>query len=253
MMFDFLKDLNCILQNEDSDYHEILASWENKKYNISFMPAICWYGGTYNLFDQKAGIDGQNMIWIIPTGQCDFFWLHTLQKKLVDFYENDVIDISGNSHFPGIETEVFEESILLHSNELQNDPEHTILGANVVLIRLSLSSGRDTIILVLLDHQDVCWNNIIERYRIALTWFVDSGRGTEGYYSHVNLYKMMKQTIHSDILPVYYFKGLYNKGEVPDGFKFLYAMISYPEQNGYDKWQSFSAVYDTGWKTVHGV
>ena len=63
-----------------------------------------------------------------------------------------------------------------------------------------------------------------------------------------NLYQLMKQTDYPELLPPLYFKGLYNKGELPEGFQFLYAMISQPDQDGYDKWSAFSAVYDTGWK-----
>ena len=78
-----------------------------------------------------------------------------------------------------------------HSDDLQNDPEHTILGANGLLVRLTLSSGKDTLLLILLDHQDNCWKKVIEKYRIHLTWFVDSGRGTEDYFTEVNLYQLM--------------------------------------------------------------
>jgi hypothetical protein len=210
------------------------------------MPAITWNSGTYNLFEQKAGLKGKNMIWIIPAGQAEYFWLPSLREKLVNFYENDEMEISNHSGFPGTEVEDFEECILLHSNDLQDNPEYTILGANVVLVRLLLSSGRDTLLFILLDHQDHCWTKIIEGYHIALTWFVDSGRGTEDYYARINLYQLMKQTSYPEILPPLYFKGLYNKGEIPEGFRFLYAMLSQPDADGYDKWRTFSAVFDTG-------
>ena len=118
----------------------------------------------------------------------------------------------------------------------------------ILLFRFSLTSGRDTLLFVLLDHQDICWKNTIEKYNVSLTWFVDSGRGMGDYYTRINLYQLMKKTAHPDVLPAFYFKGLYNKGEIPEGFRFLYAMLSKPEANGYDIWRSFSAVYDTGWK-----
>ena len=94
------------------------------------MPAIFWYSGTYNLFEQKAGPEGRNMIWIVPAGQSDFFWLPELKRIFADFYENDKIDFYNHSFFPEIPAEEFEECILLHSGDLQNDSEHTILGAN---------------------------------------------------------------------------------------------------------------------------
>ena len=247
MIYDFFKNLRCVLQDEVSDYRAILDAWRIIDYHIAFMPAIFWYSGTYNLFDQKAGTDGRNMIWLIPAGQADFFWLPTLKHKVMEFYETDEMEIDDHVHFPGIKAEEFEECILLHSNDLQNNPEHTILGANVLLVRLSLSSGRDTILFILLDHQDTCWKNIIEKYNVPLNWLVDSGRGTEDYYARVNLYQLMKNTSNPDVLPALYFKGLYNKGEIPEGFRFLYAMLSKPDADGYDKWRTFSAVYDTGW------
>ena len=248
MIYDFFNSMSCVFQEEVSDYNEILDSWKSRDYHVAFMPAITMYGGTFNLFDQKAENEGENMIWIIPAGQSNFYWLHDLKKKIESFYRDDEIDERKESNFPGIEVEEFEECILLHSNDLQNTPERTILGSNVLLIRLSLSSGRDTILFILLDHQDNCWKNIIEEYNIKLSWFVDSGRGTDDYFVRVNLYQLMKETSKPDLLPKLYFKGLYNKGEIPEGFQFLYALIKgKPDKDGYDHWQWFSGVYNTGW------
>jgi hypothetical protein len=244
-----MNSLQCVCSEEESDYQEIIDNWKEKKNNVAFMPAISWYGGTCNLFDQKAGINGQNMIWLIPIGQGNYFWLNNLRKFIIEFYEKDEIGISNHSHFPGIEKEEFEECILLHTNALQSDIEYTILGANVILIRLSLSSGQDTLLFILLDHQDHCWKKIIEDYRVSLTWFVDSGRGTGDYYVKINLYQLMKHTAYPEILPPLYFKGLYNKGEIPEGFRFLYAMLSQIDADGYDKWHTFSSVFDTGWNS----
>ena len=248
MIIDFLRSLQCVLQEEESDYRCIIDSWSKKDNNVALMPAVSWYNGTCNLFEEKAGAEGQNMIWLIPAGQRHFCWLPTLKKTIEAFYENDELELSHYKYFPGIETEEFEECILLHSEELQDNPEHTILGANIILVRLTLSSGRDTILFILLDHQDNCWKNIIEGYRIQLTWLVDSGRGTGDYYARINLYQLMKNTPYPETLPAFYFKGLYNKGELPEGFRFLYAMLSHPDADGYDIWEYFSAVYDTGWR-----
>lgn len=250
MILDFMNSLQCVCSEEESDYQNILNKWKEKKNNVAFMPAIGWYGGTYNLFDQKAGIDGENMIWLIPAGQSNYFWTNNLRKTLVEFYETDEIDIGNHSYFPGIESENFEECILLHSNALQNDSEHIIMGANVVLIRLSLSSGRETLLLVLLDHQNHCWKNIVEKYHVALKWLVDSGRGTEDYYARTDLYQLMKHTCYPELLPCLYFKGLYNKGEIPENFQFRYAMLSQPDEDGYDKWNTFSAVFDARWNSL---
>ena len=247
MIFDFLRSLRCVLKDEHRDYQNVIEMWWKKDCHTALMPAIFWYSGTYNLFDQKAGVDGQNMIWLIPAGQARHFWLMTLRKQIEAFYEEDKIELNSYVEFPGIEAEEFEECILLHSEYLQDDPEHNILGANVLLIRLYLSSGSDTLLFMLLDHQDNCWRNIIERFSISLTWLVDSGRGTGDYYTRTNLYQLMKNTLHPETLPMLYFKGLYNKGEVPEGFRFLYAMLSQPDSEGYDVWRSFSSVYDTGW------
>lgn len=247
MVYDFMNSLQCVCGEEESDYQAILDEWKKKKENIAFMPAVFWYGGTYNLFDQKAGSDGENMIWFIPAGQTDFFWIDNLRKKIVEFYETDKIDICNRTYFPNIEPEEFEECILLHSDNIQRDSEHVIMGANVILIRLSLSSGRNSLLFILLEHQNYCWKNIIEKYHICLKWLVDSGRGTGDYYVRTDLYQLMKNTRYPELLPDLYFKGLYNKGEIPENFKFRYAMLSQPDEDGYDEWNTFSAVFDTGW------
>ena len=248
MIFDFLSKLQCVRREEEADYRSILDIWKQKDNSILFMPAINWYTGTFNLFDQKAETE-KNMIWIIPAGQADYFWLYSLRKTIVGFYETDQIDLGSRVKFPGIEAEDFEECILLKSDDLQNDRAHTILDANVVLIRLSLSSGRDTLVFILLDHQDHCWERIIEPYHISLNWLVDSGRGTEDYFVRIKLYQLMKNTKYPEILPALYFKGLYNQGEIPDGFRFRYAMLSQPDADGYDEWEYFSAVFETGWNS----
>ena len=247
MIYDFLNSMQCVLSEENSDYHDILDSWKNRDYKVALMPAIFWYSGTYNLFDQKAGHDGENLIWIIPAGQSDFFWLPNIKEKIESFYQNDEIELGYKPQFPGIEAEDFEECILLNSEKIQNKSECSVLGANVILVRLSLSSGNDTLLFIVLDHQDNCWKNIIEYYNIKLTWFVDSGRGTEDYFTDIKLYQLMKQTSKPNLLPGLYFKGLYNSGAIPEGFQFLYAMLSKPDSDGYDIWRWCSAVYKTCW------
>ena len=247
MIFDFLNTMKCLRQDEAADYRDILDTWAKRDYHVAFMPAISWYSGTFNLFDQKAASFGENLIWMIPAGQANYFWIPSIKEKITRFYDTDEIELNQHVCFPGIPVEDFEECIILHSDDLQNEPEHTVLGANVVLVRLRLSSGRDTLLLLLLDHQNSCWEKILEKYRISLTWFVDSGRGTEDYYARTNLYQLMKHTSHPELLPALYFKGLYNKGEIPENFQFRYAMLSQPDLDGYDRWHSFSAVYNTGW------
>lgn len=248
MIFDFFNSMKCLSQDEAADYRDILDTWVNRNYHISFMPAVSWYSGTYNLFDQKATPFGENLMWLIPVGQVDFWGLQSIKEKIIRFYDTGEIELDQHVYFPGIPVEEFEECILLHSNDLQNDLEHMVLGANVVLLRLRLSSGRDTLLLILLDHQNRCWKNIVEKYHISLTWFVDSGRGMEDYYARTDLYQLMKHTLYPELLPPLYFKGLYNnKGEIPENFQFRYAMLSQPDLDGYDCRHSFSAVYDTGW------
>ena len=247
MIFDFFNSMKCLRQNEVSDYKGILDSWAKKNCHAAFMPAIFWYGGTYNLFEQKAVSCGENLIWIIPAGQAGYGWIPSIQEKITKFYDTDEIELSRRSHFPGIPGEKFEECILLHSSDLQNDPKHTVLGANVLLVRLTLSSGSDTLLLILLDHQNTCWEKIVEKYRIRLDWLVDSGRGMEDYFTRTQLYQLMKRTPYPEVLPSLYFKGLANKGEIPENFQFSYAMLSQPNLDGYDKWRTSSAVYSTGW------
>ena len=68
-------------------------------------------------------------------------------------------------------------------------------------------------------------------------------------YVRTELYQLMKYTCYSELLPELYFKGLYNKDEVPENFQFRYALLSQPDEDGYDKQNIFSAVFDTGWNS----
>ncbi len=250
MVFDFLKTLKCIYEDEASDYEDILSELTKKDYHVALMPAIFWDGGICNLFDQKAASFGKDLIWIMPIGQANFCWLRSLREKIIGFYKTDKIEFNKSGHpgFPGVSFEEFEECILLRSDDLESCSEHTILGANIILIRLGLSSGRDALLFIVLAHQDDCWEKIIEKYGVSLKWLVDSGRGMGDYYVWTRLYKLMQNTPYPEILPTLYFKGLYNKGDVPESFKFSYSMFGDPDSDGLDDtWQLFSAVYNTGW------
>ncbi|OUP74004.1 hypothetical protein B5F08_12415 [Anaeromassilibacillus sp. An172] len=248
MIIDFINDLSCVRQDEIYDYQSILSELKQKNNTIFFMPAISWYGGTINLIDKNCGNNGENMIWLVPAGQADFFWLKSDLKKTIEkFYVSDDIKTITVSCFPDIEAEEFKKCILLNSINLQSNSEHLILEANIIFVRLSLSSGRDAYVFILLDHQEQCWKKIVEYYNIALSWFVDSGRGTEDYFIRTNLYKLMQSTSCRDILPMRYFKGLYNMGEMPENFKYRYSMLKLLDVDGYDRWKNFSAVYDINW------
>ena len=247
MIFDFISNLRCVRQDEIYDYQVILNTLKQKNNSVFFMPIIGWHGGTVNLIDKNAGTNEENIIWLVPAGQADYFGLPGLRRKIEEFYADDEIEMAKSSRFPGIEIEEFEECILLHSDVLQNDSEHTIMDANIILIRFSLSSGREAFVFILLDHQEQCWKKVIEEYRIALNWFIDSGRGTGDYFVRIGLYRLMKHTPYQEILPVWYFKGLYNKGKIPENFRYCYSLLSQPDRDGYDDWETFSAVYAADW------
>lgn len=246
MINDFFISLSCVASEEENDYQEIIDEWKEKDCSVLFMPAIFSNAGTFNLFDQKAKSDNQNMIWIIPAGQNNYFWLKSLKKEIIEFYETDEIKYPENSSFPHIEAEEFEECILLHSNNIQNDPKFSIFGANVIMYRLALTSGKETLLFILLDHQDCCWKNIIEEYHISLDWLVDSGRGMEDYFERTNLYQLMKNTPYQEILPGLYFQGLYSKEIVPDNMKFEYFMID--EMRFGTDWKYYTSVYSVDWE-----
>ena len=53
----------------------------------------------------------------------------------------------------------------------------------------------------------------------------------QDYYARTELYQLMKHTCYPELLPELYFKGLYNKGEVPENFQFRYAMLSQPGED----------------------
>ena len=66
------------------------------------------------MIDKNAGSNEENMIWLIPAGQADYFGLPGLRRKIEEFYVDDEIETAQSSRFPGIEIEEFEECILLH-------------------------------------------------------------------------------------------------------------------------------------------
>ena len=100
MLDDFINSLHCVREAEAADYHNILIDWKDKKNNVAFMPAITWYAGTCNLFEQKAGNDGRNMIWIIPAGQHDFYWLNSLRRTIVGFCQQPTTYRGGGLQKP---------------------------------------------------------------------------------------------------------------------------------------------------------
>ncbi len=92
-----------------------------------------------------------------------------------------------------------------------------------------------------------CWKKVIEPYEIKCDIVIDSHKGMGDWFENVPLYKTMRETEAVNLLPNYYFKGLYIKHDVPYGFSLLYSipdLIIYQGRIA-DDWQK--KIYEIDW------
>lgn len=242
MLYDFLYNCNCVLNEEVNDYQALLNSFEGKSACVGFMPAIT--DDLYPVFTLSCTSAKQIIspdVYIIPVGAHDYWAKPYFEEIINKFYKSDEF----NEQFD-IE---LEEMLLLNNTNLGCFFSLTDgTNCNVVFCRIALPDGSERYLFVLPETPDDCWKNIIEQYEINCGIVIDSLKGMGDWFDSVPLYRVMRETNATELLPRYYFKGLYISHDAPCGFNMLYTIpdiIINRQGKIVDDWQK--EIYEIDW------
>ena len=244
MLTDFLAQCNNVIPDESRDFQAFLSELSELQICIGFMPAI-----GYDLYPVYAltCTDGRNIIspnvYILPTASRDNWAGEYFEGIINRFYEDKELNENYSLEL--------DEMILLHSENtgytytLYDGTEY-----NVVLCRIKLPTGRNVYLILISEAPEDCWQKIIEAYSIKCDILIDSNRGLEDYYYCSALYPVMRETDNDELLPKFYFNGLYEKSEPPKGFKHVYTIQDTVLSNGGSGTpiiEYFKRIYNIDW------
>lgn len=241
MLLDFLFDCQCALENEKSDYQEILSDFSNKSVCVGLMSAITddLYSVSVLSCYSATKIISPN-VYIIPVGAHDYWVKPHFEEIINKFYEDDEIQEQFDIEL--------EEMILLNNSRL-NCSFSLSSGTeyNVVFCHITIPGGTDKYLVIVLVTPDDCWKKHVELYSIKCDILIDSHKGMGNWFEDVALYKVMRETTAIELLPRYYFKGLYISHDTPHGFKLLYTIPEKITYHGRDvaDWQK--GIYEIDW------
>lgn len=241
MLYDFLKNCKCVINEESADYRALLSLFERMPVNVAFMPAItdALYPAHALSCTSAKKIISPN-VYIIPVGAHDNWAIDFFEEIVNKFY----LDDEFREQY-GIE---LEEMILL-SNPKSNCFFTFYDGTNynVTISRVTMSDGSEKFLIVVPENPEDCWNTIIESNNIRCEILIDSLKGMGDWLDTTPLYRILRGTNKTELLPKYYFKGLYVKHDAPFGFHKIYTIPDIVYFNGHpvDSWQK--EIYEINW------
>ena len=238
----FLSNCTCLLPEETDDFREVCNALAGKPMQVGFMPAITddLYA-VYALACTSAKKIVSPDIYIVPIGAYLEFAKPRFEEMVDRFYREDEF----REQF-GID---LEEMILLSSPEIDEFflfEETTRY--NVIFCRLSMPSGAEVQLVVVPETPEGCWKKIIEVHRIKCDVVVDSNKGMGNWFEEIPLYRAMKETDSPELLPRYYFKGMFISHDAPPGFRLICRIPDTILYQGRPVagWQK--KIYETDWK-----
>ena len=168
-----------------------------------------------------------------------------LEERIKKFYLED-------EFYEQYEIEV-DEMILLQSTEIEES--FSLLEEikyQVLYCHISTKDGRSVYLLIMPMKTEECWKHLIEKYEISCDFLIDSHKGLGGWFENTKLYHILKTTERKELLPKYYFKGLYISNPAPKDFKLVYRIpevIYFNKRNReIDSWQK--EIYRTEWRKL---
>lgn len=242
MLYNFIANCKCVLNEEREDYRELLKDLdEMKSCVIGFMPAITddlfpVFALSYTSASKIISPD----IYIIPVGAHDN-WAKPYFEEIVNrFYQLDEFREQFDIEL--------EEMLLLVTPELKCF--FTLYDGtdyNVAVYRITLPNGLERYLVIVPLTPDNCWKEIIEPYDVKCDILIDSHKGMGDWFDSVPLYRVMRETSEIELLPQYYFKGLFISHDAPFGFKLVYTIPDRIICHGriVDNWQK--EIYAIDW------
>ena len=244
MLREFLAACSCVLPEESEDFQDALRLLSCLPVRVGLLPAIeddlypvCAFSCT-----SAKRISSPN-VWLVPVGAHDGWGLSGFERIVDKFYREDAF---REQYGIGL-----EEMILLNCPDVKGS--FTLEGGarcNVVFCRLTVPGGAPVILLIVPEAPDGCWDRIVEPFGIPCEILIDSHRGLGDWLDAVPLFRRMRETERTDLLPRLYFKGRYNKWAPPAGFRRIFT-IPEPIEDGERRIRDWEKeLYEIDWEAI---
>lgn len=240
MIYDFLFDCKGAINNEVADFQELLQNIRNTPICVGFMPAV--WDDLYPVFalscTSAKRIISPN-VYIIPIGAPNCVDAKPFFEEIVNnFYQNDEFREQYDIEL--------EEMLLLNNPKLSNSfSTSDATKYNVIFCRITLPNGTENALVIVPETPEDCWNKVFEPYEIKCDILIDSCKGMGNVLDPTRLYKVMRETNATELLPHYYFRGMYVKKEPPNGFNLLYTI---PEEIPGQVFRNYEKeIYEIDW------
>ena len=240
MLIDFLSSCTTVLNEETPDFNNVIASLSRTSVSIGLMPAITDdLFPIYSLVCTSANNFVSPDVYIVPAGAHDYWAIPCFEDMVNKFYQED--------HFREQFQIELEEMILLKQPDISASFcfNKDIL-YNVLYCRLTMPNNLPVHLLIIPSDPAGCWE-IIERYGLNCDILIDSHKGLGNWFEEIPLYRLMRETKHTELLPRYYFKGLYISHEAPKGFKLIYTIPEPVSVNGRIAGDWEKEIYEIDW------
>ena len=247
MIYDFLYDCKCAIPSEAADFQNALRKFVDKQTCVGFMPAvIADFYPIFTLSRTKAKQIISPDVYIIPIGATACCVAKPYFEKIVNnFYQDNELD----ERLVIIHFDIkLEEMLLLHNPGLNcSFSFYDGTEYNVILCRITLPDGTANDLIVVPNSPDDCWNRVVEPYGIKCDIVIDSHKGMGNWFDQTPLYDIMRKTKAIELLPHYYFKGLYVSHDVPPGFDLLYTIPDDTHHQGFADLHFPREIYEIDW------
>ncbi len=271
MVKDLFEHLNCIFPDEAEGMPALRAAFEEKPLFTAFMPCIdmdFWplyileetearkylNGGKageaekpekperHSFFGKRKAVlppvpDGQRL-FIVPLGGKDFHIRPQVTELIDDLYLRDEFpswDLDYDGGITGI--------MLMELDGAEHSLEVKHIGTfSAVCLSVSWKNGGTDTLVCFWETPEWCWENIIEKYDIAVDMLINSSKGFGTKLLKGEMWPLLNGTKKPELLPPFYFNGKNSAFPEKAGFNIIYEV---PES---DRFDGDSLICETPWK-----
>lgn len=226
MFQEFLRDFNCVLNEERQDFEDVKRVLSATPAFRVFQPMVMLDGKTMalleNYYNEYLQADRKEWVFIIPVGVHDFHMKPSLAQMLRDFYRDDVI--------PKMNTEEveFEQSVLLNLSGLSYCITDRAIGSvNTVYLEMTVAGRRTVHAFIMFDTPERVWRLMTECYGIGADVFVDSNKGFGEPMPSSEFIREMPEYTPSELSPAFFLLQYYRELDADSGFILLKANDEY--------------------------
>ena len=241
MFIDFLSSCTNVLKEETADYNNAIVHLSRIAVSTGLMPAVTddLYP-IYALACSSANRVVSPNVYFLPIGVHDCWAKPYFEEIVNEFYLRDFVREQFEI--------VLEEMILLKHPDICESfclDHHTCY--NVLYCHITMPNDSPVYLFILPLDPAGCWK-IMERYGIKCDILIDSHKGLGDWFENTPLYRIMTETNHFEVLPRYYFKGLFISHEVPKGFKKIYTIPEPISSCGQRVNDNDKEIYEIDWE-----